>query len=187
MKFHWSASIIAASVGSAAALFATAATPTAIAATPAAVAGGSSAASGDATVASGSPAYGGDAGGTRYSALAQINAGNVEDLRLAWEFRTGELGDGVKDWSRSAFEATPILYDGSLYFTTSATDVLAVDAATGHLRWLGWAQRLKRVFGIEIQRCEHCGGTVRIIGARVTVGHQRFIRVIPNRCAARRL
>jgi hypothetical protein len=26
-----------------------------------------------------------------------------------------------------------------------------------------WAQRLKRVFGIEIDRCEHCGGAVKII------------------------
>jgi hypothetical protein len=24
-------------------------------------------------------------------------------------------------------------------------------------------QRLKRVFGIEIERCEHCGGAVKII------------------------
>ncbi len=33
------------------------------------------------------------------------------------------------------FEATPILYDGTLYFTTSETNVDAVDAATGKLRW----------------------------------------------------
>ena len=26
-----------------------------------------------------------------------------------------------------------------------------------------WAQRLKRVFGIDIQTCAACGGTVRII------------------------
>jgi hypothetical protein len=26
-----------------------------------------------------------------------------------------------------------------------------------------WAQRLKRVFGIDLERCEHCGGAVRII------------------------
>jgi quinoprotein glucose dehydrogenase len=45
------------------------------------------------------------------------------------------LGQGVKNWSRSAFEATPILYDGTLYLTTSSTDVVAVDAATGKLRW----------------------------------------------------
>ena len=81
------------------------------------------------------PAYGGDAGGTRYSPLTQIDAANVEGLRVAWIFRTGELGQGVKDWGRSAFEATPILYDGVLYFTTPSTNVLAVDAATGALRW----------------------------------------------------
>lgn len=81
------------------------------------------------------PAYGGDAGGTRYSRLTQISPANVEDLRVAWIFHTGELGQGVKDWDRSAFEATPILYAGTLYLTTSSTDVVAVDAATGTLRW----------------------------------------------------
>ena len=81
------------------------------------------------------PAYGGDAGGTRYSSLTQISPSNVGELRVAWTFRTGELGQGVKDWQRSAFEATPILYDGTLYLTTSSTDVVAVNAATGSLRW----------------------------------------------------
>ncbi|HEX7964641.1 MAG TPA: pyrroloquinoline quinone-dependent dehydrogenase [Gammaproteobacteria bacterium] len=81
------------------------------------------------------PAYGGDAGGSRYSPLAEITPANVEELRVAWIFRTGELGEGVKDWKRSAFEATPILHDGVLYLTTSSTDVVAVDAATGTLRW----------------------------------------------------
>jgi quinoprotein glucose dehydrogenase len=81
------------------------------------------------------PAYGGDAGGTRYSPLAQITPANVGELRVAWIFRTGELGQGVKDWSRSAFEATPILYDGTLYLTTSSTDVVAINAVTGTLRW----------------------------------------------------
>jgi len=81
------------------------------------------------------PAYGGDAGGTRYSPLTQISPANVDELRVAWIFRTGELGAGVKDWGRSAFEATPILYDGTLYLTTPSTDVVAVDAATGTLRW----------------------------------------------------
>src|SRR5580704_13715906 len=80
-------------------------------------------------------AYGGDPGGARYSSLRQITAKNVGELKVAWTFRTGELGQGVKDWNRSAFEATPILYDGTLYLTTSSTDVVAVDAANGNLRW----------------------------------------------------
>jgi hypothetical protein len=32
-------------------------------------------------------------------------------------------------------------------------------------RALRWAQRLKRVFGIEIERCERCGGAVKIIAS----------------------
>ena len=81
------------------------------------------------------PTYGGDAGGTRYSPVTQITPANVGQLQVAWTFRTGELGSGVTDWRGSAFEATPILYDGTLYFTTPATNVVAVDAATGALRW----------------------------------------------------
>ena len=30
---------------------------------------------------------------------------------------------------------------------------------------MGWAQRLKRVFGIEIDTCQRCGGTLRIIAS----------------------
>jgi quinoprotein glucose dehydrogenase len=81
------------------------------------------------------PTYGGDPGGTRYSSLAQITPANVGSLRVAWTFRTGDLGEGFKDWNRSAFEATPILYDGTLYLTTSSTNVVAVDATNGTLRW----------------------------------------------------
>lgn len=91
------------------------------------------------------PAYGGDAGGTRYSPLAQITRANVGELRVAWMFQTGELGQGVKDWERSAFEATPILYDGTLYLTTSSTDVVAVNAVTGALRWRHNSQSRKEL------------------------------------------
>ncbi len=84
---------------------------------------------------SGWPAYGGDQGGTRYSPLTEITPANVGELRVAWTFRTGELGQGVKDWNRSAFEVTPILYNGTLYLTTSSTDVVAVNAVDGTLRW----------------------------------------------------
>lgn len=82
--------------------------------------------------------YGGGPGGTRYSRLDQITPQNVKDLKMAWIFRTGETGKGFPgdEWkSHMTFEATPILYDGTLYFTTSETNVDAVDAATGKLRW----------------------------------------------------
>ena len=82
--------------------------------------------------------YGGDAGGSRYSTAAQITPANVKHLKVAWTFRSGEHGQGFPGnaWTtHMTWEATPILYDGALYFTTSATDVIAIDGATGKLRW----------------------------------------------------
>ncbi|MGH8399022.1 MAG: pyrroloquinoline quinone-dependent dehydrogenase, partial [Gammaproteobacteria bacterium] len=82
--------------------------------------------------------YGSNPQGTRYSPAAQITPQNVKDLKIAWVFRTGDHGAGFPgdEWkSHMTFEATPILYDGTLYFTTPSTNVDAVDAATGKLRW----------------------------------------------------
>ncbi len=82
--------------------------------------------------------YGGNPGGTRYSPAAQITPTNVSRLKVAWIFRTGDHGAGFPgdEWkSHMTFEATPILYDGTLYFTTSETNVVAVNAATGTQRW----------------------------------------------------
>ena len=30
---------------------------------------------------------------------------------------------------------------------------------------MGWAQRLKRVFGIDVERCQECGGPLKIIAS----------------------
>ena len=40
--------------------------------------------------------YGGDAGGTRYSPLKQIDRRNVGRLQRAWVYHTGELELGLK-------------------------------------------------------------------------------------------
>jgi len=81
------------------------------------------------------PYYGGDAGGTRYSSLAQITPGNVQDLRVAWEYHTGDSSDGGGDRQKSEFETTPIVVDGTMYLTTSFNRVMALDPATGKERW----------------------------------------------------
>src|SRR5215831_14514459 len=75
-------------------------------------------AAGDAKQQSDWPAYGRDAGGSRYSPLAQINRGNVGQLKIAWTYRTGAMDVKAASAKRAAFEATPILVDGSLYLTT---------------------------------------------------------------------
>ncbi|MFC5409750.1 pyrroloquinoline quinone-dependent dehydrogenase [Larkinella bovis] len=83
------------------------------------------------------PAYGNDAGGMRFSPLKQINAENVKQLRVAWTFRTGELEHykGTDAAEKAAFEATPLMVDGTLFFTTPTTRVFAIDAATGTKKW----------------------------------------------------
>jgi quinoprotein glucose dehydrogenase len=81
------------------------------------------------------PAYGNDPGGMRYSPLTQINHGNVDRLKVAWTFHTGDISDGRNGWKRSGLETTPILVDGTLYLTTAFNRVIALDPATGRQRW----------------------------------------------------
>jgi quinoprotein glucose dehydrogenase len=79
--------------------------------------------------------YGGDPGGTRYSALDQIDRGNVARLEVAWRYRTGELGAGFAARAKLAFEATPILVEGRLYLSTPTGQVIALDPARGTELW----------------------------------------------------
>ncbi len=81
------------------------------------------------------PAYGGDRGGTRYTAHAQITPQNVSRLQVAWTYRTGELGIGARDSADLTFETTPIFVDGTLYLSTGFGRIIALDPATGVERW----------------------------------------------------
>lgn len=76
-------------------------------------------------------AVGGDRGAMRYSALDQIDRDNVEQLTVAWEFKTGELAAG----QAKIMECTPLVIDGTLYFTSGKLVVFALDAATGEEKW----------------------------------------------------
>ncbi len=77
------------------------------------------------------PAYGRDAGGSRFSPLQAITRDNVASLRPAWVYRTGDLM-----WNRGRFEATPLLVDGTLYLATPLGRVIALDPARGAERWV---------------------------------------------------
>jgi quinoprotein glucose dehydrogenase len=72
------------------------------------------------------PAYGGAPENTHYSALAQINRANVKELKVAWNFDTGEQG---------GLETSPIVVEGRLYGITPTQKVFALDAASGKLLW----------------------------------------------------
>jgi len=97
---------------------------------------GAQTATGQSSATDGWAYYGHDAGGTRYSPLAQINRQNVANLKVAWVFHTGDISDGSRGKKRSGLETTPILVDGTLYLTTGFNRVFAVDAETGKQRWV---------------------------------------------------
>jgi len=86
-------------------------------------------------VGDGWPSYGGDAGGTRYSRLAQITPQNVDRLAVAWEYHTGDVSDGTGAVSKTSFQATPILFDDTLYLCSPFNRVIALDPRTGAPRW----------------------------------------------------
>ncbi|HZS10512.1 MAG TPA: pyrroloquinoline quinone-dependent dehydrogenase [Blastocatellia bacterium] len=81
------------------------------------------------------PAYGRDAGGSRYSPLAEINRDNVTQLKIAWTYRTGEAEQIGASRGKYAFEATPILIEGTLYLSTPFNRVIALDPETGAEKW----------------------------------------------------
>src|ERR1700761_6675521 len=79
------------------------------------------------------PAYGGDQGGQRHSAAAQITPANVGNLGVAWSYSTGEAGQ--PDSKFSAFENTPILNEGRLYVCSSFHNAIALDPGSGRQLW----------------------------------------------------
>lgn len=81
------------------------------------------------------PSYGNTPGGTRYAPLDDINRLNVSRLEPVWTYRTGDDGGEHQRRYNRAFEATPILIDGTLFLSTPYGHVHAVDAATGERRW----------------------------------------------------
>src|SRR5713101_10097545 len=81
------------------------------------------------------PNYGNDGGGTRYSPATQIDRSNVEQLKVAWTFRTGALPRDPELDKKAAFEATPILVDGKLFLSTPYDHVIALNPETGTKIW----------------------------------------------------
>src|SRR5438876_6942526 len=79
--------------------------------------------------------YGGDAFGQHFSSLDQIKRENVNELTVAWTYRTGELGDGFARNSKLTFEATPVLAFGYLYLETATNIEIALDPETGAQKW----------------------------------------------------
>ena len=77
--------------------------------------------------------YGGDIKNTRYSPLEQIDAGNFNDLEVAWRIKMSSFGPNPE----YNFQSTPLMVDGVIYSTAgSRRTVIAADAGTGELLWM---------------------------------------------------
>ncbi|GLH79290.1 quinate dehydrogenase [Bradyrhizobium sp. SSBR45G] len=80
--------------------------------------------------------WGGDAGGTRFSPLAQITPDNVDRLVRAWHYHTGDSDSRIAAVAgRTKFEATPLLVEDRLVFCTPFNEVIALDPGTGEQTW----------------------------------------------------
>ncbi len=73
--------------------------------------------------------FGGGPENIHYSTLDQITRDNVNQLEVAWTYDSGDAFEG------SEMQCNPIVVDGVMYATTPKLRVIALDAATGELKW----------------------------------------------------
>ena len=88
---------------------------------------------------------GGARGSAKYSPLFQINAGNVDQLVIAWQWDSianSIYASGDVSIRPGEFKATPIVVNGLLYTSTSYSQVAAIDPGRGTTVWAfdseGW-------------------------------------------------
>ncbi len=84
------------------------------------------------------PTYGNDAGTSKYAPLDQINASNVAQLKVAWQWESPDNAIVKKDpqltpWQ---FKSTPLKIGNTLYISTSLGHVAAIEADTGKSIWV---------------------------------------------------
>jgi quinoprotein glucose dehydrogenase len=80
------------------------------------------------------PAYGNTQAGIRYSSLRQITDQNVNDLQVAWTFRTGDFKTD-NDSGETTNEVTPIKVGDNMYLCTTHQFLIALDPVSGKEKW----------------------------------------------------
>nr|WP_058320518.1 glucose/quinate/shikimate family membrane-bound PQQ-dependent dehydrogenase [Sinorhizobium sp. GL28] len=78
--------------------------------------------------------YGRTPFGQRYSPLNQITPDNVGNLRVAWQYQTGDV-KRPDDVGETTYQVTPLKIKDTLYACTPHNWAIALDAATGEEKW----------------------------------------------------
>ena len=73
------------------------------------------------------PFWGGTQQNTRFATIGQVGANNVDRLTLAWSRSEGP--------NQSAWETFPVVVGRTMFYSTDTDEVVAVDAATGRVKW----------------------------------------------------
>ena len=81
------------------------------------------------------PVYGGDQGGSKFSSLTDVDTQNVSALSVAWEWAAHEQALPEFGTRPGVFEATPVMVDNVLYFSTPYNRVVALNADSGAELW----------------------------------------------------
>lgn len=72
--------------------------------------------------------------GQRYSPLTQITVDNVDDLKEAWRYQTGDV-KRPEDVGETTYQVTPLKVGDTLYLCTPHNWAIAIDAAIGKEKW----------------------------------------------------
>ena len=92
--------------------------------------------------------YAAEPGSTKYSPLDQINKDNVKNLRVAWRFRTDNLGPRP-DFN---MQSVPIVVNNVMYVQAGTRrTVAALDPASGEMLWMWRMDEGKRGAGAPRQ------------------------------------
>ncbi|MCP1649586.1 glucose/quinate/shikimate family membrane-bound PQQ-dependent dehydrogenase [Pseudomonas nitroreducens] len=91
--------------------------------------------------------YGNTEGGSRFAALDQINRGNVDKLKVAWTYHTGDVA--VSDGNGAEDQLTPLQVGDKVFICTPHNNLIALDADTGKELWKNEINAQSKVW----QRC----------------------------------
>ncbi len=74
--------------------------------------------------------YGGSKANTHYSSLREIDTANVAELKVAWEYHTGDAD------AKTQIQVNPIIVKGTLFGVSPKLKLFAIDAANGKEKWV---------------------------------------------------